>query len=57
MLPLLSIWHQLCFEAACVHGGWACRPYGTRFDDIEIHRFKLSNPRQYTIQGLTRLHG
>ncbi|PNW71791.1 hypothetical protein CHLRE_16g685573v5 [Chlamydomonas reinhardtii] len=31
--------------------------YGTRFDDIEILRFQLSNPRQYTIQGLTRIMG
>ncbi|GIL89716.1 hypothetical protein Vretimale_16624 [Volvox reticuliferus] len=31
--------------------------YGTRFEDIEIHRFHLSNPRQYTIQGLTRIMG
>ncbi|KAG2488831.1 hypothetical protein HYH03_012630 [Edaphochlamys debaryana] len=31
--------------------------YGTRFDDIEIHRYQLSNPRQYTIQGITRLMG
>ncbi|EFJ46519.1 hypothetical protein VOLCADRAFT_93072 [Volvox carteri f. nagariensis] len=31
--------------------------YGTRFEDIEIHRYQLSNPRQYTIQGLTRIMG
>ncbi|GLC41825.1 hypothetical protein PLESTM_001244100 [Pleodorina starrii] len=31
--------------------------YGTRFEDIEIHRYRLSNPRQYTIQGLTRIMG
>ncbi|GFR53147.1 hypothetical protein Agub_g15867 [Astrephomene gubernaculifera] len=31
--------------------------YGTRFEDIEIHRFQLSNPRHYTIQGITRIMG
>ncbi|KXZ46896.1 hypothetical protein GPECTOR_39g390 [Gonium pectorale] len=31
--------------------------YGTRFEDIEILRYQLSNPRQYTIQGITRLMG
>ncbi|PNH11738.1 Synaptotagmin-5 [Tetrabaena socialis] len=31
--------------------------YGTRFEDIEILRYHLSNPRQYTIQGITRIMG
>lgn len=31
--------------------------YGTNFNDIEIHRFHLSNPRQVSVQGITRILG